>query len=114
MADNDSEKGDAALIVALAGGATVRDAARRAHVGERTVYRRLDEPDFRRQVQDARAGMVAQAVGKLADAATNRNRCGWRPLGQFSKSAPSYATRRSLKRDWPRWNRPPRPAASTP
>jgi len=70
MADNGSEKGDAALIVALAGGATVRDAARRAHVGERTVYRRLDEPDFRRQVQDARADMVAQAVGKLADAAT--------------------------------------------
>lgn len=70
MADIGSTKGEAALIVALAGGATIRDAARRASIGERTVYRRLDEPDFRQQVQAARADMVAQAVGKLADAAT--------------------------------------------
>lgn len=70
MAGSGRIQGDSALVVALAGGATVRAAARRAHVAERTVYRRLDEVDFRRQVQSARAEMVAQAVGKLADAAT--------------------------------------------
>ena len=61
---------DAALIAALAGGATVRDAAATARVGEMTVYRRLREPDFRRRVDEARAAMLACAVGRLAEAAT--------------------------------------------
>ena len=70
MTEIDRRKGDSALIAALAGGATIRDAAKLAGVGETTVYRRLDDPDFRRRVADARAEMLSQAVGQLADAST--------------------------------------------
>src|SRR4051794_13806007 len=62
--------GDAVLIAALAGGATYDDAARQANVSERTVRRRLGEPAFKRQVDDARAEMLAQAVARLTSAST--------------------------------------------
>jgi AcrR family transcriptional regulator len=61
---------DAALLAALASGATVRDAAKSAGVAERTVYRRLDDPEFRRRVDSTRAEMVSQAVARLSAAAT--------------------------------------------
>lgn len=70
MADNGRRKGDAALLVALAAGQTVRDAASLARVGERTAARRVADPEFRRQVIELRADMVQRALGKLADAAT--------------------------------------------
>ncbi len=70
MADNGSSKGDDALLVALASGATVRDAAGRAGVAERTAYRRLDDPGFRRRLARARAELIDRAVGQLSDAAT--------------------------------------------
>ena len=44
MADNGRKKGNARLLPALAAGATVREAAERAGLGERTVYRRLADP----------------------------------------------------------------------
>jgi hypothetical protein len=50
--------GDAVLVAALAAG-----------VSERTVRRRLDEPVFKRQVDDARAEMLAQATARLTGAA---------------------------------------------
>jgi hypothetical protein len=53
-------------VAALAGGATVAEAAKRANVSERTVYRRLEEPAFRQHVTVARHEMVSQAVGLLA------------------------------------------------
>jgi hypothetical protein len=62
--------GDAALIAALAGGATVQQAATMAHLGERTAYRRLAEPAFRRQVDRGRDESIARAVGQLAEAST--------------------------------------------
>ncbi len=70
MADGGRKNADAALIAALASGATVRDAAATARVGERTVYRRLDNPAFRRRVDEARAEIVARAVTKLSAAST--------------------------------------------
>lgn len=70
MAGDGRHKGDAALVAALAAGATVRDAAERSGVGERTVYRRLADGAFRRRVSAARAEFVDRAVGQLADAAT--------------------------------------------
>jgi AcrR family transcriptional regulator len=62
--------GDARLVAELAGGATVAEAARSAGVSESTVYRRLRDADFRRLVDEARAAMVAQAIGRLTAAAT--------------------------------------------
>jgi hypothetical protein len=67
MAENGRHKGDAALVLALAGGQTVRDAARTAGIGERTATRRWADPAFRQRVVCLRAEMVAQAAGQLAD-----------------------------------------------
>src|SRR5204863_65773 len=61
---------DAALVAALAAGSTIRDAAKTAGVAERTVYRRLEDPGFRQRVNNARAELIAHAVGKLAEAST--------------------------------------------
>ena len=61
---------DAALIAALAGGATVRDAAATAKVGEMTVYRRLKDQDFRARVDEARAEMLTGAMARLSAATT--------------------------------------------
>jgi AcrR family transcriptional regulator len=59
------------LALALAAGATVQAAARRAGVSERTAYRRLADPDFCGQVNQARAELVRQATGQLVAAATD-------------------------------------------
>jgi hypothetical protein len=70
MAENGRRKGDAALLLALASGQTVRDAARIAGIGERTATRRLAEPDFRRRIAELRGEMVGRALGKMADGMT--------------------------------------------
>jgi hypothetical protein len=57
--------GEEELILALARGATVRKAAERAGMGERTVYRRLAEAEFRGAVSEARDRMFDAAVGQL-------------------------------------------------
>jgi hypothetical protein len=57
---------DDALLLALAGGLGIAAAARQAQVHERTVRRRLADADFRRRVNEARAAMVGEAVGRLA------------------------------------------------
>jgi hypothetical protein len=67
MADNGRKKGDSALLTALAAGATAREAAARAGLSERTIYRRMEDPEFRRRVTEARATMVESALGKVAD-----------------------------------------------
>ena len=68
MAEDGRRKGDAALVLALAGGQTVRDSARAAGVGERTATRRLAAADFRRRVIETRAALVERATGQMADA----------------------------------------------
>ena len=64
------QRGDAALALALARGLSVRDAAKAAGLSERTAYRRAADSDFRQQVSRARADLVAEAVGILADQST--------------------------------------------
>lgn len=59
-------KGDPVLIPLLARGATVREAAAEAGVSERTVARRLNDPDFCREVTEARSGILAGTVEELA------------------------------------------------
>jgi len=70
VAGGDRRQADTALIAALAAGQPVDAAAQAAQVSERTAYRRLADPAFKRAVQTARAELLAQAVGRLADAAT--------------------------------------------
>ena len=67
MAENGRLKGDDNLLLAMAEGRTVREAAIAAGLGERTATRRLADPNFRRRVVEARAEMVARALGKMAD-----------------------------------------------
>jgi transposase len=62
--------GDEELILALAAGASVREAAERAGVEERTVHRRLADADFRRAVSQAWDRMFDAARGRLAGLAS--------------------------------------------
>jgi putative ubiquitin-RnfH superfamily antitoxin RatB of RatAB toxin-antitoxin module len=66
MKQKDTPAGEQELILALAAGATVREAAEKSGIGERTVYRRLAEAAFRRAVKEARGRMFDSAVGQLA------------------------------------------------
>ena len=68
MARNVSKNGEDQLITALASGTTVREAAKLAGVTERTVYRRLEDAEFRSHVQEARTVMFEQALGAVASA----------------------------------------------
>ena len=70
MAGSGRENGEPALIGALGGGDNVQEAARAAGVSERTVYRRLEHDTFRRQLAEARAELIARAVGVLARLST--------------------------------------------
>src|SRR5213076_2878200 len=60
---------DRLLLLALACGATKENAARKAGVSERTVYRRLKDPEFRQRLQAIRTDMVQRAANVLTAAA---------------------------------------------
>ena len=60
---------DEALLMALACGANVENAARQAGVSRRTAQRRLADPGFCRRLSEARADMVRRASGMLTAAA---------------------------------------------
>jgi hypothetical protein len=66
VARNGKKSGDGKLILALASGCSVPRAARKAGVSLRTAYRRLEDPDFRRRVEEARSRLVERACGRLA------------------------------------------------
>ena len=66
-----TRKGDAELVLALAAGATRKAAATQAGVSERTVFRRMQEPEFRADVANARTELVSQSVGILAASGTS-------------------------------------------
>jgi hypothetical protein len=68
MPDKFRKKADTELLHALACGATVEQAARKCGLSARTVYRRLREDDFRRQVQELKAEMVQRTAATLTAA----------------------------------------------
>lgn len=59
--------GDDALLLALATGATINEAAERAGCSARTVSRRLADRQFARQVSTLRGQLFAVAVGRLCN-----------------------------------------------
>jgi len=69
MADKPRKKADDALLLALACGASVDQAARQCGLSSRTVYRRLAEADFRHRLQALRGDMVSRTAGTLTAAA---------------------------------------------
>jgi hypothetical protein len=68
MAGNGRRNADGVLLVALASGATVADAAAQAKVSERTVHRRLKDPNFCLRIRGTETAMVARAMSQLAEA----------------------------------------------
>jgi hypothetical protein len=68
MARSARNRRDRELLQALACGASVENAARKSGVSERTVYRRLAEPAFARQLSQLRADMVQRTAGLLTGA----------------------------------------------
>lgn len=62
----DRSAADELLVVALASGKTIKDAAAAAGVSETTAKRRVKAAGFRRRVADARGQMIAAAAGQLA------------------------------------------------
>jgi transposase-like protein len=63
MADNGRRE---RVALYLAAGLSVRRAARKAGVGERTVYRWLAEDAFRQRVAELRTRLFDRAVGRLS------------------------------------------------
>ncbi|HYH64254.1 MAG TPA: hypothetical protein VD866_06110 [Urbifossiella sp.] len=68
MADNKPPRRDDALALSLACGATVEAAARQAGVSDRTVYRRLRDPDFQKRIKEARTDLMRRSAGLLSAA----------------------------------------------
>ena len=62
---------DRILIASLASGKSTQLAAAEAGVSERTVYRRLEEPEFRRNMIASRGRMVDFLTSRLAEASNN-------------------------------------------
>jgi hypothetical protein len=61
-------RGDEVLVTALACGATVEGAARKAGLSVRTVYRRLADPDFQERLRQERAELARRTAGLLTAA----------------------------------------------
>ena len=57
---------DAVLIAVLLQGKTHRAAGKATGVSERTVYRRLQDPTFRKALSNARSAVLAGVVNALA------------------------------------------------
>jgi hypothetical protein len=68
MANTLNKKTEGVLLRALACGATVENAARKAGVGERTVYRRLADPAFQAELKKASMEMLQRTAAMLSGA----------------------------------------------
>ena len=89
MAANSARKNNSTLMLALAIGQSVPEAARAAGVGERTVRRKLDDEEFRRELSNVRTRIIGEAVGRLTAAST----LAVRTLETLLKSAESETVR---------------------
>jgi F420-0:gamma-glutamyl ligase len=58
---------DSTLAMALASGESVGAAAEQAGVTDRTVRRKLSDPEFRRQVADLRGELMSRALDRMTD-----------------------------------------------
>ncbi len=68
MANRRRRRGEDVLLNALAGGAIVEAAAGQVGMSERTVYRRLADPGFRRRLEELRAEMARRTASSLTAA----------------------------------------------
>jgi hypothetical protein len=89
MAWKGRRSADQRLLLAVACGATVEAAERKAGVSESTTYRRLAEAGIRRRLQALRADMVQRAAGLLTTAAVEAVKT----LLELQKASAPYAVR---------------------
>lgn len=71
MATFGRRKGEDQLAVALATGASCREAAESAQTSERTASRLMGDPLFKKRVEVLRAALVERALCKMTDAMTD-------------------------------------------
>lgn len=60
------KQADDALVMHLAGGNSVEGAAQLAGVSRATAFRRLQNPEFKQRIADARAEMLDRTFGNLS------------------------------------------------
>ncbi|MEW6209106.1 MAG: hypothetical protein AB1631_12115 [Acidobacteriota bacterium] len=65
------QRGDAAIIPALASGKTLDEAAAASGIGKRTICRRQNDPAFQREVQRVQVEIVDKAAALLSDGAAD-------------------------------------------
>ena len=70
MSQRRRRKAEHKLLMAFACGATVESAARQAGVSESTAHRRLEDPEFRQQLQAMQTEMIKRTAGALTAAST--------------------------------------------
>jgi signal transduction histidine kinase len=78
-------EGQAAVVLALVLGASAAEAGSQAGISERTVRRRLADPEFAAEVRATRRDLIDRAVGELAASALTAVRV-LRELAQEAKS----------------------------
>jgi hypothetical protein len=96
MADKPRKKADDALLLALACGASVDQAARQCGLSSRTAYRRLADPACRRKLQEMRADMVQRTAGALTAASTEAVRALLGLLKEVTPAAVRLGAARSV------------------
>ena len=69
MAGNGRHRADESLIASLVAGVTVQEAASRAGVGQRTAFRRLNDPRFRRLLAETKGRMLETVSTRLVASA---------------------------------------------
>ena len=69
MASQGRQAADDQLVITLACGSTVENAAQKTGLSESTAYRRLRDRKFRTRLNQFRADMVGRAAGMLTAAA---------------------------------------------
>jgi hypothetical protein len=69
MPNSVKEQRDERILMALACGSTIEQAAAKGEVTAKTVQRRMQEPDFRKRLHMLRSEMVSRAASMLTAAA---------------------------------------------
>lgn len=94
--DGELSPRDDRLALALARGMTHRAAAKKLGIGERTVYRKLDDPAFVARVRELRTEMTTRAVGRLAGSAVRAAATMTALLGDANPPAVRLAAARAI------------------
>jgi hypothetical protein len=58
---------DSMLAIALASGESISQVAEQAGIERSTIYRKLENPEFRRLVAEYRDRLIATALGRIAE-----------------------------------------------